>query len=301
LRTHAFPQCYIGFPFGSASLDQKIDEDGGYLGTGPKWYIWIWNFFYEALNFDISVKQALNIASAAQWTCDGFYDSPLTGDGFTAAWPMDYDGDGDFNETIETGVHSTLAVYGNSNIHLKNFQPADYVTAPSVSGPTSGDVDVSYEFKARAIDSHGDDIRYVIDWGDGSEYTQTGYNSNGDLVNASHSYSSAGQFSIKVKAQCENGVWSSWSSPHSMQIGDYWLYVEGHCDGFGGVVDPYVWIDGDGIGQAPVCVFVEEGWHTVTVDYQWGYWRLLGFSDGYGNGASRPIYSDTDITAYYGW
>ena len=84
----SFPQCYIGFPWGSAALNQHIDYDGSY-GAGPQWYIWVGNFFDLALNYDISVKDALDMASWIMWECDGFLDSPLTGSGFTAVWPMD--------------------------------------------------------------------------------------------------------------------------------------------------------------------------------------------------------------------
>jgi hypothetical protein len=296
----SFPQCYIGFWYGSAALEQVIPYE-----TGDKqWYEWVYWFFNLALNYDISVKDALDDASDQLWGCNDFLSSPLRGAGFTAFWPMDLDGDGDIDEEEELkgkGYHCTLDVYGNSNIHLKNFQPADYVTPPSVGGTTSGDVGVSYEFSARAIDSHGHRIKYVFDWDDGSPQEETGYVSNGGTSHKSHNWSSSGLYNVKVKAKCEGDVWSSWST-YTVRIGAiYWLYVDAYCEDFGGYADPYVWIDGDEVGQAPVCVSVEEGWHSVTVEWYWGYWDLLGFSDGYGNGDSRPIYSDTDITAYYGW
>jgi len=43
------------------------------------------------------------------------------------------------------------------------------VTWPYVSGPTMGNVGVSYQFSARSIDSHGHDIKYTFNWGDGTE------------------------------------------------------------------------------------------------------------------------------------
>ncbi len=56
----SFPQCYIGFPDGSAALDQQIDYDGRYW-TGPRWYTWIIFFYYFALEYDISVNDALRL------------------------------------------------------------------------------------------------------------------------------------------------------------------------------------------------------------------------------------------------
>ncbi|MCW4043895.1 MAG: hypothetical protein NWE94_00055, partial [Candidatus Bathyarchaeota archaeon] len=165
----SFPQCYIGFPEGSAALSQRIDYNQQY-GTGPYWYTWVNNFFYRALNFDISVKDALDIASNLAWQCNGFLASPLKGAGFTAVWPMDLEPPwGQFENY--TGTYSTLAVYGNGNIHLKNFQPSDIVTVPFVSGPTTGYASTSYQFSTASIDSYGHNIKYRFDWGDGSPYT----------------------------------------------------------------------------------------------------------------------------------
>lgn len=213
----AFPQCYIGFPEGSAALDQRISPSGDF-GSGPKWYIWVGNFFYLALNYDISVKDALDMASWYMWQCN-FIQSPLRGAGFTAVWPMDTNGDGEFEVGPgQQGLNSTLAVYGNANIHLKNFQPSHIVTSPSLSGPTTGYAGVSYQFSAYSIDSYGHNIRYRFDWGDGSPYTETGWYSNGATVYASHSWSSTGVYSVKVQAQCPNSGWTSWSSPRTITI-----------------------------------------------------------------------------------
>lgn len=215
----SFPQCYIGFPFGSAALEQHIDYDQEY-GTGPYWYEWVTDFFYYALNYDISVKTALDYASHLTWACDNFLDSPLTGDGFTAVWPTDINGDGEFEVgPNQLGAYSTLAVYGNGNIHLKNFQPSDMVTVPCVSGTTVGYASTSYPFSTSSIDSHGHNIQYRFDWGDGSAYTETGWYSNGATVNVSHSWSSNGLYSVRVQARCPNTGWTSWSDLHYVNIG----------------------------------------------------------------------------------
>lgn len=295
-RPDAFPQCYIGFPTGSATLGQKIPYN-----TGPYWYQWIIFFFYFALDFDIPVKDALDMASYQQWQCNGFLDSPLTRFGFTAVWPMDTNGDGIFEEgPNQQGPHSTLEVYGNSNIHLKNFQPSDIVTFPSVGGPITGDVGVPYEFSAYSFDSYGHNIQYRFDWGDGSPYYETGWTSNGVAVNVSHSWNSGGQYNVRVQARCPYTGWSSWSSPSTISIGAYhWLYVDA-VDNYGNHLNVEVCIDGVWRGTiTPYLVLISEGAHTIEVPSWQGYWYLVGFSDGLGNGATRQIYSDTDLTAYY--
>lgn len=279
------PYCYIGFVGGSAALCQHIPyPDGTHI-----YYEFVYHFFDGLLNNQLTVNQALNWAAYHAFPYQGFASTALY-TGFTAYWPGCNPPTGD----------GRMVVYGNGDIYLYSGGP-DYVSRPSVSGPTSGDTGVSYEFSASSIDPYGHNIRYTFDWGDGSPQTVTGWYSSGATAYASHSWSSAGGFSVKVKAQCEGGIWSSWSYPYTVEIGDvHWLHVNAYCYPFGYDANPWVEIDGDLVGWAPVCVSVEEGWHTVTVEYQWGYWLLTGFSDGYGNGESRPVYSDTWITAYYG-
>lgn len=173
------------------------------------------------------------------------------------------------------------------------------VTWPSVSGPASGDISISYEFSAYSIDSHGHNIQYRFDWGDGSPYTETGWYSNGATAYASHTWTSQGIYNVRVQARCPSSGWSSWSTPRTIAIGNYhWLTVDAY-DNYWNQLNVNVWVDDVWVGASPVSILVAEGWHRVEVDYDLGYWYFVEFSDGYGNGESRPIYSDTWLTAYY--
>jgi hypothetical protein len=99
-------QCYIGFPYGSASLMQRIPYD-----TGQQYYRWVDFFFYCALTYDMSIHDALDHASYDSYGTY-FSDSPLR-EGFTCYW---------WNPDVpshETQPHCTMAVYGNGNIGLK--------------------------------------------------------------------------------------------------------------------------------------------------------------------------------------
>jgi hypothetical protein len=118
------------------------------------------------------------------------------------------------------------------------------------------------------------------------------------MVAASHSWGSSGIYNVRVRAQCQSGTNSSWSTPHTIYIGNfYWLSVDAE-DNYGMQLGASVWVDDVWVGNTP-SVMVPEGWRRVAVDYDLGYWYLVGFSDCYGNGESRPIYSHTGITAYY--
>jgi hypothetical protein len=102
-------QVYIGFPYGSASLEEPIPFD---WDTGTRYYYWVHHFFYWALYYDMSVNAALNAASQDSWGYDfGSQYCPLS-QGFTAYW---------WNGNPETMNDCTMAVYGNGKIHLKTF------------------------------------------------------------------------------------------------------------------------------------------------------------------------------------
>jgi len=297
-------QVYIGFPYGSASLTQGIPFGGG---GGNPYYYWVYSFFYHALYYDMSVNQALDSAS---WHFMGssFRFSPLR-TGFDAIWPFDKNGNGYYYDEgeLQIGYGSTLAVYGNGNIRLKQFTPpSDAASTPSVGGPIAGDIGVSYEFSAFATDPYGHSVQYRFDWGDGSPYTETGWYSDGATAYASHSWSSGGLYSVRVQARCPNSGWSSWSSPRVIIIGNYyWLTVYAVDEYSGYPLYPSIFIDGNLVGYGYASVPVMAGWHTVFVD-EWvnnphfGCQSYLAyFTDGYGNGASRPVYSNTEITAVY--
>ena len=98
--------CYIGFPWGSASLSQLVDENH----TSSYYYLWVREFFYQALaDYGYTVRQALDKASL-EYFSSNFFGTRLYND-FTAVWPG-----------FPEGQHSRMVVYGNGNLRL--WQPA---------------------------------------------------------------------------------------------------------------------------------------------------------------------------------
>ena len=293
-------QVYIGFPNGSASLSQNIPYENG---TDPYAY-WVYYFLYWAVYDDISVTEALNRASSVVYGYS-FGDCPLR-TRFTAYW---WDPDNPMEDE-----DCTMAVYGNGNIHLKNYVPPSHsVAVRSLSGLTSGDINTSYPFSASAADSQDHLVRYTFDWGDGSPQTWTDWNYSYATITASHSWGSQGIYDVKVRAQCTSGVNSSWSSPQSINIGNatvcHWLTVEAVDTYVWCSLDPDVYIDEDPYGSAPVDAWIEEGSHYVEVD-EWVWSSDLGmycyfsyFDDGetyyYDNPALIPVNSDTAVTVWY--
>ncbi len=284
-------QVYIGFIGGSASLEQGLPLNGN-----PYFY-WVCSFIGHAMYNDQSVNEAMNTASL-QFLGSEFLGSALH-TGFTPYW---WRMDGMFPP-------STLAIYGNGSIHLNYYTPpSDTATAQYVSGPTTGDAYVSYDFSGFATDPYGHNIQYRFDWGDNSPYTETGWYSDGAIASASHSWSSGGYWNVRVQTRCPNGDWSAWSQPLVMNIGQpvyHWLTVEVIDSQTGYPLYPEIYIDGNYAGNGYVSMQVLEGYHSVSVsDPTWnGYlmcWGYLWFFDDYGgNGDYRAVYSDRYVEAIY--
>jgi|GEM_PF-6346619 len=82
---------------------------------------------------------------------------------------------------------------------------------PDVSGPQEGIVGTAYSFKAMLTDVDNDQLTYIFSWGDGSDTGWLGPVSPGE-VTQTHTYTSAGTYSLKVKARDEHGAESDWTS-----------------------------------------------------------------------------------------
>ena len=77
--------------------------------------------------------------------------------------------------------------------------------SPSISGPNSGKSGESYDFTFNAIDPNDDNLRFIIDWGDGKNDT-TAFIASGVDVTLSHTWETKGTFTINAKAEDEYGL-----------------------------------------------------------------------------------------------
>jgi len=84
------------------------------------------------------------------------------------------------------------------------------------SGPTSGVIDVEYTYTGSTTDPDGDDIYYLFDWGDGTDSGWLGPYPSGTLVEASHTWTYADTFGVRLKAK--DTMDGPWSDPLSVEI-----------------------------------------------------------------------------------
>jgi hypothetical protein len=279
-------QVYIGFIGGSPSLSQALAP------YSNPYYYWLCSFLGHALLYDQSVNTALNTASVQFMGCS-FSGTELR-TGFTPWW---------WNMTGEWDT-SYIGVYGNGNMHLRYYTaPADAATPEYVTGPTSEDVGVSCEFSAFAGDPYGHDVKYRFDWGDNSPYNETGWYSDGEIASLNHSWSSAGAYNVRIQAQCPNSGWSSWSSPHTILIGETYQLTMLAINQYSQPGYVPLYIDSEYVGTTGYTYTVFEGNHLIGVEsplYSGGYhvFACYYYDGGYNYDNPMTLSVTEDKTVY---
>jgi hypothetical protein len=226
-----------------------------------------------------------------------------------------------------------LYVYVSSNGYDWNYVSSPYVTSGwidcgSYLSPfnyillTAEDPNSVYSIDLDAVCVYPPDTYFTLTISSGS---------GGSTTPSPSAYQYAAQTPVAVTANPDSGyVLDYWlldgqnvgtqnpitvtmNSAHTLQANFrttpyHWLTVDAY-DGYCWYpLDANIYIDGNYAGTGYAHVQVTEGWHTIWVDdpvwnpYWSTYTYLWYFTDSYGNGASRPVYSDTYISAvYYPW
>jgi hypothetical protein len=86
------------------------------------------------------------------------------------------------------------------------------------SGKTQGKAGVAYTYTTVTTDPDGDQVYYWFDWGDGTNSGWQGPKTSGTVCSASHTWSSKGNYQIKVKSKDIHGAESNWSSTLSISM-----------------------------------------------------------------------------------
>lgn len=79
------------------------------------------------------------------------------------------------------------------------------------SGPSVGHTGILYRYRTYATDPNGDELIYIIDWGDGSS-SEAGPTRAGRSIEVGHSWTSPGTYTIRAEARDDKGGSSGWSA-----------------------------------------------------------------------------------------
>jgi len=92
------------------------------------------------------------------------------------------------------------------------FEPAPSV--PKITGERTGESGTEYEYTFMSTDYYpeGDQIYYLIDWGDGSDSGWLGPYESGEELTLTHSWSEGKSYLIKAKAKDNYDAESDWST-----------------------------------------------------------------------------------------
>jgi hypothetical protein len=85
-------------------------------------------------------------------------------------------------------------------------------TIPVVTGPSSGKVGEPTTYTFVSTDPEGQDVFYMVDWGDGQISNWTDANPSGDSTSLPHTWDKRGTYTIKVKAKDSYNAESDWGT-----------------------------------------------------------------------------------------
>jgi plastocyanin len=103
-------------------------------------------------------------------------------------------------KTIVTDIYGATSSWSSSkNITISNQPPN------------------TYNYSTSTTDPDGDQVNYIIDWGDGAT-SETGFLNSGTNASISHSWRSPGTYNIRAKATDIYGATSQWSGYKNVTI-----------------------------------------------------------------------------------
>ena len=89
---------------------------------------------------------------------------------------------------------------------------------PEIDGPPNGNAGIEYCITVNSSEPEGDDVMYIVDWGDDSTSGWMGPYQPGNAVEVCHTYLFSGYYNIRAKAKDTYGLESEWSQPFSVNI-----------------------------------------------------------------------------------
>lgn len=137
---------------------------------------------------------------------DGFYEITITAPFFED----DTVTEGEFGSDgiIVTCVYNNLEGYRVKTLVIFDNMPP---LPPQITGQTNGTAGKHYQYTFTTTDPEGDDIYYLVDWGDTTTSEWMGPFNSGENMVLPHSWGEQGTFLIRAKAKDNLGAVSEWA------------------------------------------------------------------------------------------
>ena len=104
----------------------------------------------------------------------------------------------------------------DTNYRKENNNPPNIPDKPE--GPSEGDTGSEYTYTIKTTDPDGDQVMYIVDWGD-EKTTNTTFVKSGEAVTLSHTWINPGKYEVRAMAIDTNDAESEWSEPSYVNIG----------------------------------------------------------------------------------
>jgi len=118
--------------------------------------------------------------------------------------------------TMTLVVFDSAGKQDSDSTSVSVSSPPHTVSTPSTpTGPVSGGPNIAYQYTSgSAFCSHGHEVEYRFDWGDG---TTSSWNSTAE---STKTWVSAGSYTVRAQARCasDGSILSSWSGGHQVSI-----------------------------------------------------------------------------------
>ena len=181
--------------------------DTEYSFIGPNRWV---NYHWQIEPTTKIVLNATDSGAGVDYTLYRLGYSDEGGDWETYTGPFIPDNENIFYASVDkVGNHENLVHLHVEIVDSITNKPPNIPEKPD--GQNYGNTKTTYSYKTSTTDPEGDKIKYYFNWGDGTgEWTD--FVNSGTQITRTHTWSRAGTYKIKIKAQDENGAESPWST-----------------------------------------------------------------------------------------
>ncbi len=179
------------FRVGTEECTLTCTSEPGY--NDDEWHLIEGKWYGNTINptMELWVDEALE-DTLTEWQC------PFNADDYDKAKIGRKSGD-DVDPDFFDGIIDEVMIYREI---AGNQAPLETV----ITGENNGKINTEYTYTFNAEDPDNNEVRYHIDWGDGSTPEWTGFYLQGTDVTAKHTYTTQGTYKIKAYAQDEFGA-----------------------------------------------------------------------------------------------